>query len=158
MIETVKHRPTELLRGFIPSTELSPWKHICLHSRSISHHIAPSILLCSLCFILHFFVISPPGAHTYLLIQASARATTQKVTWTFKLTPMLHLQSFCKDTLLFPGSETLSWPVNAQVSCSNRSVGKRGPGTKGLQRSSFWLQWRDYFLTFVLEGIVLTQK
>lgn len=122
-------------------------------------HLTPCCtMFCTVCFILLFFFLSPPVHTRTCWYKPVPGATVQNVIWTFKLTPMLHLQNCCEDTLWFRGSDTLSWPVNAQVSCSNRSVGKRGPGAKGLQRSSFWLQWRDCFPTFVLEGTMLTQK
>lgn len=59
-------------------------------------------------------------------------------------------------THTYASSSELLWRYSL-VPCSSRSMGKGGLGAKGLQRS-FWQQRRGYFLTFILEGTMLTQK
>lgn len=123
----------------------------------VPHHTISPPLLLVFYTVVFFFFLSASGAHTYLLIQASARGHYPKC----NLDSQTHICVSSSELLwrffLVPSSEILSWPVNAQVSCSNRSVGKRCPEAKGWKRS-FWLQWRDDFLKFVLEGTMLTQK
>lgn len=83
MTETGKHRSTELLRGFTQYGITPLETHLPVQLEHLTPHCTISPLLL-LVFYTALFFLSPPGARTYLPIQASARGHCPKGNWDFQ--------------------------------------------------------------------------